>query len=367
MAQYITMAVRKIRNSWWVDFRFNRERYRKRSPYNSRAGAQAYEVVLRQKLARGEPSAEMDKKLKEQEQMFEQFAWKWFETYVKTNNKYSVVRTRKYILKTHLVSFFGKTPINKITTLHIEQYKAKKVSEGLSNKTVNNHIGILGTCLRAAQEWLELEKIPKIKKLKVPPPKTDFLSHEECKLLLSHAEGIWYEMILVALRTGLRLGEFRALDWSDINWYNRILTVRHSWCRYRKIKESPKSNRERYIPLVDEVYEILERRKKATGLIFVDEKNKPFGTKRLHRELRNVCKRAGLRKITWHVFRHTFASHLAMAGGSLKAVQELLGHVDIQTTMRYAHLAPSILRETVALLEPKQVNMNFGQPVVNIR
>jgi len=55
-----------------------------------------------------------------------------------------------------------------------------------------------------------------------------------------------------------------------------------------------------------------------------------------------------------------------MAGASLKAIQELLGHRDVQTTMRYAHLAPSSLREAVSLLGArKEISTNFGQYTVN--
>jgi site-specific recombinase XerD len=64
-----------------------------------------------------------------------------------------------------------------------------------------------------------------------------------------------------------------------------------------------------------------------------------------------ACKKAGLRFVGWHVLRHTFASHLAMRGAPLKAIQELLGHATIMMTMRYAHLAPEIAREAVCLLD----------------
>ena len=66
-----------------------------------------------------------------------------------------------------------------------------------------------------------------------------------------------------------------------------------------------------------------------------------------------ACKRAGLRRIGWHVLRHTFASHLVMRGAPLKAVQELLAHATIMMTMRYAHLAPEISREAVKLLDAR--------------
>lgn len=67
--------------------------------------------------------------------------------------------------------------------------------------------------------------------------------------------------------------------------------------------------------------------------------------------LRRACRKAGLREIGWHGLRHSFASQLVMAGVSLKTVQELLGHKSIKTTMVYAHLAPVVKNEAVALLD----------------
>src|SRR6266545_2229278 len=101
------MAVRIIKQSWWVDFRFNHARYRKRSPENSRAGALAYEATLRHKLARGE-SVEQTPDIASQQQAFEQFAWQWFEEYAVSNNKPSEQRNKRIILRSSLVPFFGK-------------------------------------------------------------------------------------------------------------------------------------------------------------------------------------------------------------------------------------------------------------------
>ena len=104
------MAVRKIKNSWWVDFRADYIRYRKRSPENSKAGAEAYEANLRQKLARGE---RIDKVVQEPEQgrLFRDFAWQWFKEYVETNNKPSEQRNKRHILHASLVPIFGQMPV----------------------------------------------------------------------------------------------------------------------------------------------------------------------------------------------------------------------------------------------------------------
>jgi integrase len=357
------MAVRIIKKSWWVDFRFDHTRYRKRSPENSRAGARAYEALLRHKLARGEAINAAESP----EQTFEPFARKWFKEYVITNNKYSEQRTKKYILNASLIPFFGKMPVGRITAYHIEQYKTRRLRDGVTNKTIKNDLTVLSKCLSTAYEWLALQGTPpRIVWPKCTSYRTDYLSSEECDLLLSHADGVVYELILTALRTGMRQGELRGLQWSAIDWQNRMLAVRHSRCDYRKILVSPKSNRERYIPLDGELYQLLERRKKETGYVFIDTDGQPFDYKRLDRRLARVCRTARSRKVTWHILRHTFASQLAMKGVPLHVVQMLLGHASITTTMRYAHVAPSALRPAIDMLNPKRVaNAEIGQPVGN--
>src|SRR5690242_17367793 len=117
------MAVRKINKSWRVDFWWDYHRYRLRSPENTKAGAEAYEVVLRRKLTNGEPIGKTVQ-MAQQGQTFEQFAWEWFDKYVVSNNKHQEQRMKRYILKSSLIPFFGKMPLEKITTQHVEQYKA---------------------------------------------------------------------------------------------------------------------------------------------------------------------------------------------------------------------------------------------------
>lgn len=345
------MTVRKIRNSWWVDFRTNYVRYRKRSPDNTRAGAQAYEALLRQKLARGES---IQKPATRQSDLLKDFAWKWYDTYVVPNNKAGERMNKKMALEGCIVPFFGDMSVRGISSYHIEQYKARLRKSELSAKTINNRLTILSTCLTMAYEWLELEGAPpKIIWLKCPPPKTDYLSLDECGLLLSHAKGALYDMVLIALRTGMRRGEIIGLQWASVDWQTQSITVRHSLCEYTQELGTTKSNRERHIPIDADVYTTLFNRKRETGYVFVDAANRRLTGKQLRQHLNGLCHQAGLRKIGWHTLRHTFASHLAMKGVPLNAVQTLLGHSSITTTMRYAHVAPSALRSAIELLNPK--------------
>jgi integrase len=358
------MSVRMIRKSWWVDFRANHTRYRKRSPENSRAGALAYEAVLRQNLARGE-SIDKGRNAAEQNPTFEEFAWRWFDQYVVANNKFSEQYAKRKILSASLIPFFGSMQLRAVSTNHIEQFKARQVASGVSNKTINNRLTVFSKCLRCAHEWLDTG-IPTIKLLRCPPPKTDYLTTAECELLLTCAKGQLQEMVLLALRTGMRQGEIRGLQWSSIDWQTRSLTVRHSRCDRKRALVSPKSNRERHIPIDADVYEMLFRRKRASGYVFMNDRAEPFTCHRLNEDLGITCRSAQVRKITWHVLRHTFATQLTLRGVPLTVVKELLGHSTIAMTMRYSHVVPSALRSAIEVLNPKNAAIaDFGQPVGN--
>jgi integrase len=359
------MAIRKIKNSWWVDLHFNGKRYRKRSPENTRQGAHAYELLQRQNLARGESRREEE--VPRKDLTFSEFAETWLKDYVGPNNKYSEQLAKKYALGRHLIPFFGGKLVRDIKSHDIERFKAQQVQRGYSNKTITNHLTILNKCLVTAYEWLELEGAPpRVKWPKWTLPEIDYLSPAECELLLSYASGVVREMMLMALRTGVRQGELRGLQWSSIDWLTRSVAVRHSRDDYRGVLVLAKSNRARHIPLDIDVYTMLFARKRDIGYVFVGADGNPYNNYRMNYAIRKVCKSAGFRTIGWHTLRHTFASHLAMRGVPLPVIKEIMGHVTITTTMRYTHVAPSTLRAAIEMLNPKtMVATDFGQPAVN--
>jgi site-specific recombinase XerD len=116
-----------------------------------------------------------------------------------------------------------------------------------------------------------------------------------------------------------------------------------------------------YLPkLSDHALVSLKRHRHLRGeLVFCGMDGKALA-KGVQVPLWRACKRAGLRRIGWHVLRHTFASHLVMRGVPFKAVQELLGHATIEMTMRYAHLSPSARRDAVQALDAPAPTI--GQP-----
>ena len=343
------MPVRLIKGSWVVDIRAaNHKRYRKTSPQNSKGGAQAYEAYLRQRLAQGKPLIEEAPKVTKQI-LFRDFASEWLETYVKTNNKPSEQCSKETMLRLHLIPFFGSLPLDQINGSVIEQYKTKKISTH-NRKTVNNHLICLGKCLRMAVEWGRLQVAPRISSLKLTKPKMDFLSPlETAQLLRDATEPIWNEMTRMAVRTGMRRGELVALDWSDVDLVKGEVMVRRSYVN--GIMGTPKNHKERQIPLTNDVREMLSNRKERKGLIFCRADGTPLDKSINGGAIIRICKRVGLRSIGWHTLRHTYASTLVSEGIPLTIVSELLGHSDIRVTMRYAHLAPSQLHDSVRVLE----------------
>ncbi|MDX9913672.1 MAG: site-specific integrase [Candidatus Moranbacteria bacterium] len=159
------------------------------------------------------------------------------------------------------------------------------------------------------------------------------------------------EMVLFALKTGLRFGELIALEWGDIDFKNSLATIQKSIARGHL--GSPKSNKIRHVPLLGDVSEALSHRSQKNGFVFCREDGKPLGPVLCLNWLHRACKRAGFRNIGWHTLRHTFASHLAQNGISIVIIKELLGHADIKTTMRYSHLTSLAIKEAVKTLENK--------------
>ena len=360
------MSTRLLRKAWWVDFRHDGYRIRRRSPENSRAGAAHYEALLRQRLARGEP-LEGPPPVAPTAPRYERFAWDWFSTYVQTHNRPSEQKAKRVTLRAHLIPHFGKTRVDGITVLAIEEYKAQKLKSGLSPKSINNHLTILHRSLQSAHEWYATP-LPVIRRLKVPPQRFDFLTDEESRrLVTSIADPFWRTMLLVGLRTGLRYGELIGLQWTDVDLQRTTLTVRRSIVR--GVIGPPKNNRDRLVPLTPQVCDALAALRRVNLFVFGRTNGRPLHHETPRLVLKRFCRAAGLRPIGWHTLRHTFASQLVAKGATMREVQELLGHADVRTTMRYTHLAPTALREAVLRLDTtadhRPLDQILGQPVGN--
>ena len=270
--------------------------------------------------------------------------------YAEVNNKPSEIETKNMIFSLHLVPALGHIRLDEVGDKEIEKYKGLKLKEGLSPKTINNHLIVLRCMLGKAEDWKLIAKAPKIKWLKVPESDFDFLDFGESENFLAAGEAEWLAMIAAGMKAGLRQGEMLALRWRDVDFTAGKINVRQNAVRGKK--GTPKGHESRSIPMSPVLASILRDHRHQRGeLVFCNQEGRMLTKNMCRRPLYDNCKRAGLRQIGWHALRHTFASHLVMRGVPIKVVQELMGHKDIKTTMRYAHLSPNMGQDAVALLD----------------
>jgi integrase len=340
-----------------------RRRIERVAPAQSERGARRFERKLLRELAarpsRPRKEVRRDEKPKTPKTVsnrcptFAEFAEEFMRSYARVLTKPSTQTSYEQLLRAYLRDALGPVPLDEIKVREVDALRAELIGRGLSAKTTNNAIGLLGKILRYAQDVEVLSSVPKIRKLKAAPAAFDFLAFEEADRLLAAAaahDPEWHAMILVALRTGMRYGELAELRWHDLDLdKGRVMVRRSVW---RGHVTTPKGGREAVLPLSPETVRVLKRHKHLRGeLVFC----KPDGGQRIHRRadamLKRVCKLAQLRPISWHVLRHTYASHLVMRGASIKATQELMRHRSLEMTLRYAHLSPEVRCDAVAALD----------------
>ena len=261
-------------------------------------------------------------------------------------------------------------PLSEISPSMLDQWRLKRLNEGISNATLNRDIGVLKSLLTKAAEWGFLQENPlkNLKLLKIDrSPKVRYLSlDEETRLRQALSErdskikqerksaNQWREergyalypefeeenacdylmpMVLLSINTGLRQGELFNLSWGMVNLEERSLIL---------CGGITKNSTSRYIPLNDEANQIIQHLYKKSdrkvGLVFPNKNNQPYNN--VKRSWTSVLKKANIDQFRWHDLRHHFASKLVMVGIDLNTVRELLGHSDIKMTLRYAHLAP---------------------------
>jgi integrase len=250
----------------------------------------------------------------------------------------------------------------------VQRLKVKLVNR--TAKTVNNALHVLSKLLRVAMRWKVIDRMPcTIEFLKAVKPTATFYEFDEYERLAQVASSVdarTHVIVLLGGDAGLRRGEMLGLRWSDIDFRRRQLTVSQGVWEGRdrsglapgrhRITDLPKGGRGRVIPMTDALADALREFRHLRGeLVLYAEDGRPATSYQLRTWLQAAQRRAGLRATGGlHVLRHTFCSHLAMRGAPPKAIQELAGHADLSTTLRYMHLTPAARHEAIALLNDRR-------------
>jgi integrase len=348
---------------WWFAWRdpASGKRRKKQAERNSYEGAKKEQARLELglvKVPEGTPIT------------FAKYAQRWLESHVRPNLKPSTVESYEGILNVHLKPRFGKLPLEKIVRKSIKEYLDFLVSQGQqSRNTIRNIVATLRSILSHAVEDDLLSSNPAIRlgrfnRGQEEGHKAEFLTAEEAETFLQAAKALRpnrYPLFLTALRTGMRLGELLALEWEDIQFgeseegTNRYILVRHNFTHGKFT--SPKNRREERVDLNWDLRQVLielrdrrmleamqrsEEPGEITGLVFPSETGGPLDSRNVyHRDFLPCLKAAGLRQVTFHALRHSFAHALIQSGASLAYVKEMMRHHSIQVSVDiYGHLVP---------------------------
>jgi len=172
----------------------------------------------------------------------------------------------------------------------------------------------------------------------------------------------WRHVWALALLTGMRNGELFALQWSDIDWDNKLLTVSRSFnCRKREIS-STKAGYWRDVPMSKDCVRLLQELRLLTG-------NQTYILPRLNRwdhgvqaaVLRNFCMENGIPSVRFHTLRACFGTQLLRQGVPSVVVMKIAGWKDLKTMQRYIRLAGVEVvgaTDKLSVLPPEEIAAN---------
>ena len=282
---------------------------------------------------------------------------------------------RNYIKDSEL----GKVKLKDLRATHIQKYFNKLQKQ--DNKPPSTIKGIntrLKPCLGEAEKQGYIQKnYCKMVTLPKDDTKKDIkvLSQQDQQKFIQAIQGHKLEILfLIALSTGLRLGELLGLKWSDIDINTGMLTVNRTLSRvknqatgkYEIIEQIPKTkNSNRVIPIPTNILAKLKEHKKVQGkqrllvgeayinnnYVFTDYIGNPVDDKRPGRNLKTILTKLDIEPIKFHALRHTYATRLFENNVPPKTVQVLMGHYDISITMDiYTHVMEDTKLEAVEKL-----------------
>jgi integrase len=149
--------------------------------------------------------------------------------------------------------------------------------------------------------------------------------------------------VIVALGTGMRLGEQLRMKRSQVDFLRNIVTARKT-----------KNGRPRDIPMNDEVRETLAelcKDKRPDAYVFVSPKDDDERQREVKKGFHTACRLAGIEGLIWKDLRATFGTRLAEAGCDAFTIAQLLGHSDVRVTMRYVRSVEDTKRAAVEAIK----------------
>lgn len=324
------MSVTRVKNSpnWYVRFTApDGRRVFQSAGTPVRREAEEYEAQLKARLWR-------EHRLGESQTTWQEAVVSWLNS-TEHKDRSGVLERLRW-----LDPYVGHLSLREIDSGVLHDLRDAKLATGVKAGTVNRHLAVVSAVLRYAARRGWVTSPPPVPRMKEPKGRLRFLSHAEARNLIDHLRARprsehTADMAEFTLATGLREANVTGLRWDRVD-----MERRRAWVP----AEESKSGKPIRVPLSDLALSILERRSGGHDLwVFT------YRGVRIRKAgsdgFKSAVRACGLKGVTWHTLRHTWASWHAMAGTPLQVIMELGGWSSMQMVLRYAHLAPDHLAE----------------------
>lgn len=335
------MSIYKCKNNWKAEIWIDNKRMTGKAGFATKAEARDWHdrTIIEYRM-------DPNQSVKAKQVIFDDLLEKYQEIHLPTVA--SMTRMRYLTdIDQRIRPFFQYRPVESITPMLVESFRAD-VMKKLSSKSVNNCINLLFAMFRKGEEWGLVDRNPvRVRALKVAEQKYTWWEKKEDvgNFLKVTSESPYYVAFRLALECGMRLGEIVGLSKQDVSLDRCQIHVHRQWIDKEGAYGPTKGRRERFVPFHPDsgLKEILKKAiEKSTHPEAIVVTNN--GTRVLNRKLAGyhfpkLVKAAKVPKIRFHDLRHTFASWYMIEVGDIWSLKGILGHVDVQTTQRYAHLS----------------------------
>lgn len=327
---------------------------------------------VREKLARAQRTISDGLPLPDERLTVGRFLAQWLET--KRDLRPESYRRYEEAARLHLVPYIGGQTLSRLQPGVILAAYQRLRDKGLSGTSLHLVHGVLRGALKDAVRWGLAVRNPTdaIDTPKRSTAEMSTLGPNEARRLLDAALGDPLEALyILAITSGLRLGELQALKWSAVDFGRRQLEVRATYqgnVDGEPVFAPPKTQRSRRTVRLSEVAVDALRRHRVSqaeqrlavgslwhdyDLVFATAFGRPLdGNNLRRRSFAKLLERAALPPMRFHSLRHGVATLLMAEGVSVKAISEMLGHSDVSTTLRiYAHVLPSAHDQAAAAMD----------------
>lgn len=271
----------------------------------------------------------------------------------KPEQKPSERRGKQLIIDNQLAAHFGHLRLDALRQEHVGAFVAAQLAKPVKPKTINNRLAVLSSLIKYAVTNGVISK-PKGLKFKIAAMRGGVVAvpmADVDQLVAAATDPVIRVGVLLAAEAGLRTGEIRGLQWTDIK--DGEITIRRALDTDTGEVITPKHDKTRTVPLSDRLVDELRALARRGLWVLTLPDGLPLSYREgggLYERILALYAAAGVSRPPKpiHCLRHTFGTELAARGVPLPVIQELMGHAMIETTRQYIHVNDQQKRGAIA-------------------